>query len=57
MVHVLLVVSRDAPELLARFARQLAGLEGVKVLVDRRVGERRGATDRRSRCATPSRCR
>ena len=46
MAHVLLVVSRDAPELRARFARQLAGVERVKVLVDRRVGERRGTTDR-----------
>jgi adenylate cyclase len=46
MAHVLLVVSRDAPDLLARFAQEFAAVEGVKVVVDRRVGERRRTTDR-----------
>jgi hypothetical protein len=40
------VVSRDAPGLLARLTRAFAGIEGVRVVTDRRVGERRRGTDR-----------
>jgi len=41
MVHVLLVVSRDAPELFGRLAKEFAGVEGIKVVTDRRLGQRR----------------
>ena len=46
MVHVLLVVSRDAPGLFTRLAKEFAGVEGIKVVTDRRVGQRRGGTER-----------
>ena len=41
MAHVLLVVSRDAPELLARLTKEFAGVQGIKVVADRRVKQRR----------------
>ena len=47
MVHVLLVVSRDAPELFGRLAREFAGVEGIKVVTDRRRGSERGGAERR----------
>ncbi len=46
MAHVLLVVSRDAPQLLARLRREFAAVEGIKVVADRRVAQRRRRTDR-----------
>ena len=41
MAQVLLVVAREAADLLARFSREFASVEAVTVLRDRRVGERR----------------
>ena len=46
MAHVLLVVSRDAPGLLARLTKEFAGVEGIKVVPDRRRAQRRDRTDR-----------
>jgi adenylate cyclase len=46
MVHVLLVVSRDAPELFGRLAKEFAGVEGIKVVTDRRLGQRRRGSER-----------
>ena len=46
MAHVLLVVSRDAPGLLARLTKEFAGVEGIKVVSDRRIMQRRHRTDR-----------
>jgi len=46
MVHVLLVVSRAAPGLFTRLAKEFAGVEGIKVVTDRRVGQRRRGTER-----------
>src|ERR1043166_690594 len=55
MAQVLLVVSREAPNLLERFSREFEAVEAVTVLRDRRIGERRrrpvdanGAERRRS---------
>jgi adenylate cyclase len=45
MGKVLLVVSREAPALLERFAREFRDVEAVTVIVDRRVGERRRRVD------------
>jgi adenylate cyclase len=46
MAHVLLVVSRDAPGLLARLTKEFAGVEGIKVVSDRRRAQRRHRADR-----------
>ncbi len=46
MAHVLLVVSRDAPGLLARLTKEFAGVEGIKVVSDRRLTQRRRQTGR-----------
>ena len=54
MAQVLLVVSREAPSLLERFAKEFENVEAVTVIADRRVGERRrhvngAGTERRRR--------
>lgn len=46
MAHVLLVVSRDSPGLYARLRKEFAAVEGIRVVTDRRVGQRRRTTDR-----------
>ncbi len=65
MAHVLLVVSRDAPELLARLTKEFAGVQGITVVADRRVKQRRGGagaggterrrSDRRTAALAPAR--
>jgi len=45
LAQVLLVVSREAPNLLERFAKEFQTVEAVTVLRDRRVGERRRRED------------
>jgi adenylate cyclase len=46
MAHVLLVVSRDAPEFYARLRREFAAVEGIRVVTDRRIAQRRRTADR-----------
>ena len=45
MAQVLLLVSREAPNLLERFSRDFAAVDAVAVIRDRRVGERRRRSD------------
>jgi len=45
MAQVLLVVSREAPNLLERFSKEFEAVEAVTVIRDRRVGERRQRAD------------
>src|SRR4051812_2992450 len=45
LAQVLLVVSREAPNLLERFSKEFESVEAVTVLRDRRVGERRRRED------------
>ena len=45
MAQVLLVVSREAPNLLERFSKEFEAVEAVTVIRDRRVGERRRRAD------------
>jgi putative methionine-R-sulfoxide reductase with GAF domain len=45
MVHVLLVVSRDVPGLFTRLTKEFAGVEGIRVVTDRRADQRRRETD------------
>ena len=42
---VLVVVGREQPELYEYFRRGFAGTSSVQVVLDRRVGERRGRRD------------
>jgi hypothetical protein len=44
--ELLIVVRRDDPALYERLAHSLAGVSGVKVILERRVSERRVAPDR-----------
>ena len=45
MAQVLLVVSREAPDLLERFSKDFAAVEAITILRDRRLGERRRRTE------------
>jgi adenylate cyclase len=46
VAQVLLLVSREAPNLLERFSQDFAAVDAVTVIRDRRVGERRRRSDR-----------